>query len=124
MAIYKYMFENRFVKCSLAQNGIMRNAGFMLLCLLIIVDSCSKKSSPTAEAKSPDAAQLFSKNCARCHGATGIEGRAPNLAKLDISKGEMLETITKGSGRMPAFEDNLSQKEIMAVADFVFTLRK
>jgi len=36
----------------------------------------------------------------------------------------MLETITKGSGRMPAFEDNLSQKEIMAVADFVFTLRK
>ena len=93
--------------------------------VLLVIASCTKKAAPTA-AKEPaiDATTLFSQNCARCHGATGVEGRAPNLAKTDDTKNEIVDKIANGAGRMPAFASKLSAKEIDAVADFVVHLKK
>lgn len=91
--------------------------------LLVIIASCSKKTAaPTAERV--DAAALFSNNCARCHGADGATGRAPNLAKIDLTHGEIADQIYNGKGRMPSFKDKLSAREIGAVAEFVAKLKK
>ncbi len=50
--------------------------------------------------------------------------RAPNLTKIDLSKGEIADVINNGKGRMPSFTDKLSVKEIAALAMYVEKLKK
>ena len=104
----------------------MRKVSVVLAITLLVIASCTKKSAPTATASHPaiDGGPLFAQNCARCHGATGTEGRAPNLARGDNSRSEVLDKITNGAGRMPAFAGKLSGAEIDAVAEFVLHLKK
>ena len=110
----------------------MRNFIFFMLVILLTIAGCTKKSVPTVAKETTTVAKedlkagadLYSGNCARCHGATGIEGRAPNLSQTEASKAEVIETITKGQGRMPAFANKLSEKEIAFVANFVASLKK
>ena len=90
--------------------------------LLVLIASCSKKTS--APSSPIDAASLFSGNCARCHGADGASGRAPNLAKLEMSTDEISGIISNGSGKMPQFSDKLSAQEISALTQFVVKLKK
>ncbi|HWB63357.1 MAG TPA: cytochrome c [Chitinophagales bacterium] len=101
----------------------MKKYLFAFCALLIMVASCSKKSNPTKE-KAINAAMLFSNNCARCHGADGMTGRAPNLSKITIDKNTVAQIITNGKGHMPGFEDQLSKPEIAALADWVLALKK
>jgi len=101
----------------------------MIVIVLFTIASCTKKSVPTADKKpvaevAVDGAAVFSQNCARCHGATGVEGRAPNLSHLDYSHDEIVDKVKNGDGRMPAFVNKLSAKEINAVADFALHLKK
>jgi cytochrome c6 len=104
----------------------MRKLSLALIMVLLVIASCTKKSAPTATTIKPaiDGAPLFSQNCARCHGATGTEGRAPNLARGDDSKAEIMDKIANGAGRMPAFASKMSGAEIEAVAEFVLHLKK
>ena len=103
----------------------MKKTVFLIASLLIIIGSCSKKTTATkTKEKRIDAAMVFSNNCSHCHGSDGTNGRAPNLSKTSLTKPELVEIITKGNGHMPAFEDKLSEKEIYAVADFVVGLKK
>jgi len=81
-----------------------------------------KKTEPKEVAI--DGGPIFSQNCARCHGETGVEGRAPNLVLDDFAKNEIADKITYGAGHMPAFVTKLSVKEIDAVAEFVLHLKK
>ena len=108
----------------------MQKMSFAVLAALLVIASCTKKSVPTAAtttvAPHPaiDGGPLYAQNCARCHGATGTEGRAPNLARGDNSRSEILDKVTNGAGRMPAFAGKLSGAEIDAVAEFVLHLKK
>lgn len=103
--------------------------GFKVISLIalfvVAASSCSKKTSaPTTEKKKIDGMAVFSANCARCHGADGMTGRAPNLSQAKGAKADLVNTITMGHGHMPAFEDKLSKDEIDAVADWVLSIRK
>src|ERR1700722_18959549 len=104
----------------------MRKLSVAIVMVLLVIASCTKKSAPTAVTSKPavDGAPLFSQNCARCHGATGTEGRAPNLARGGDSRTEIIDKRTNGSGRMPAFASKMSGSEIEAVAEFVLHLKK
>ena len=110
----------------------MQKLSVIAVLLLFVIASCTKKSVPTtAGTKEPapketvlDGAPLYAQNCAHCHGATGVEGRAPNLKSNDFTKKEMIDQISKGSGRMPAFATKLSAHEIEAVAEFTIHLKK
>ena len=89
----------------------------------MLIASCSKKNSAPA-APAIDASALFTNNCSRCHGATGVEGRAPHLAKVPLSKQQIGDIITHGKGHMPPFNDKLSTREREALSGFVLTLGK
>jgi cytochrome c6 len=87
----------------------------------------------TADARS--ASQLYSKNCATCHGR---DGRAKTFkAKLNharnISDSEWQErvtderifnSITNGKGKMPAYGKKLSEQEIDTLVTYVRSLKK
>ncbi len=112
----------------------MQKLSVVIVLLLLVIASCTKKAVPTAatspkETPSPkvaslDGGPLYAQNCSRCHGASGVEGRAPNLKLNDFTKREIIDQISKGSGRMPAFATKLSANEIGAVAEFVIHLKK
>lgn len=101
----------------------MRQAGFVMVMVLFVVASCTKKSVPTKTA-AIDGGALYRENCARCHGANGTGERGPDLTKTDYGKPELTEAIFNGGGKMPSFGDKLTSKEISAVADFVLHLKK
>lgn len=67
--------------------------------------------------------QIFAENgCGGCHtyepaGSNGSVG--PNLDDADTTFEQAVEQITNGGGGMPAFEGDLTQQEIDAVARFV-----
>ncbi|HZJ03019.1 MAG TPA: cytochrome c, partial [Thermoleophilia bacterium] len=63
--------------------------------------------------------EVFSQNCATCHGAdgTGIDG--PDLTALSLDQATVEETVRTGPGAMTAFEGQLSDEQIQAVADYV-----
>jgi cytochrome c6 len=82
----------------------------------------------------PDAAAIFKKNCAICHGADG-SGQTPagksmharDLRSADVQKksNEELSTIiAEGKGSMPGYKSTLSQADIDALIVFIRELKK
>ena len=64
--------------------------------------------------------QLYQKNCAQCHGDNGGGGIGPALAG-DQNIKDMTYHITqilKGGGGMPAYANQLSDKQIAAIATY------
>lgn len=102
----------------------MRKLTAIAVMVLLVIASCTKKSAPTASEPAIDGAPIYANNCARCHGATGREGRAPDLVESGHSKAEIIETVSNGAGRMPSFTGKLTAKEIDAVAYYVTRLGK
>ncbi len=72
-------------------------------------------------------ATIFRQNCAICHGAEAYgklyDGKpVPSLRFGDAAKksrGEIYQQIKHGKLPMPAFEDQLSEREIQLMVDFV-----
>lgn len=66
--------------------------------------------------------QVFSTNCAGCHGANGQGGAGPKLAGVEaLTKDPTLAhtRVVKGKGGMPSFEGKLKDNEIYAVVNYV-----
>ena|SRR2546426_11773954 len=81
------------------------------------------------------AAELYTKNCASCHGKDGraktLKGKlkhARNLAdgewQGNVSDERIFNSITNGKGKMPAFGKKLSEQEIDSLVPYVRALRK
>ncbi len=98
----------------------MRKAAIATLAILFVIASCTKKSAPAGGTASIDGAAIFSKHCARCHGAQGVkDSRTPNLQTIAISRDQMINSITNGKDHMPAWKDKLSTAQISALADLI-----
>ena len=82
-------------------------------------------ASPYAGGSSGAAADgeaLFTVNCGSCHtlSAAGTSGQVgPNLDEVSLDAAEIESVVRGGLGPMPAFEGQLSDQEIAAVAEFV-----
>lgn len=76
-----------------------------------------------AAAGNPGAgSQIFSQNCAVCHGAQGSgAATGPDLQQPELAQEEeaVVSQIVEGGGGMPAFGEQLSDQEIADVAAFV-----
>ena len=70
-----------------------------------------------------DGAAVFaSAGCGNCHtlAAANASGNVgPNLDELMPSTEQVADQVKSGGGGMPAFEDQLSEEEIQAVAEYV-----
>ncbi|MDO7854677.1 c-type cytochrome [Hymenobacter convexus] len=68
---------------------------------------------------------LFQKNCARCHGANGKKGAngAHDLTKSNLNAFGRTYMVTKGMGKMPAFEKVLTPAEVQQVVAYSLTLK-
>ena len=91
-------------------------------------------SAPIAafsEEESPQA-NIFSTNCARCHGADGrantTKGRKLEATDFtsdwNTDEARGIRIITKGKGDMPAFGKKLSPQQIKAVFEYVRGFKK
>ena len=69
-------------------------------------------------------ASLFTTNCAGCHGAIGVGGKAPalNTDEWKNNSTKVQDITTKGKGGMPAFTGKLSDSQIKAIGDYVASL--
>lgn len=120
----------------------MKKLAIVFICALAIVASCSKKTTapttaaptpppaPTQPAPQPQSAadeatlKLFAQHCGKCHGPTGVEGRAPKLWNMHESKAQIVDIIKNGMGRMPALGGDMSNAEAELLADYVLTIKK
>lgn len=74
-----------------------------------------------------DRPETYDNSCIQCHG-TDLEGRTgpnSNLQQVGakLSREEIITQIKKGGGRMPGFENSLSEEEINELADWLVTLK-
>ena len=79
-----------------------------------------------APAQAPDAAALYAKHCASCHGADRFGGTGPALLPENLErlrKPAAAETIASGrhATQMPAFGSTLGKAEIDALVAFVYS---
>jgi mono/diheme cytochrome c family protein len=70
---------------------------------------------------SRDTAQIYSNNCAQCHGLTGEGQIGPRLRGRLIPKENFLQAVRNGKNRMPAFGDSLSDKLILELWNYLQT---
>jgi mono/diheme cytochrome c family protein len=80
-------------------------------------------STPAATGEKPgDGKLIFTDSCGGCHtlDAAGTKGgTGPNLTTIGLTSGEVAKQVQNGGGGMPAFQDDLTERQISAVAAFV-----
>ena len=80
---------------------------------------------PTSEVRGPDATgeEIYGALCTRCHGNDLSGGVGPALGAgselVDRPDAYVIQTITVGLGRMPAFRNTLSEEQIVSVAEYL-----
>ena len=79
-------------------------------------------TADSAAASAIDAAALYGRRCAGCHGGDGSGGIGPRLAGRVVAAypdpAAQIVVVTDGRGGMPAFGGSLSAEEIAAVVDY------
>ena len=63
--------------------------------------------------------ELFQRRCRLCHGRAAYPGKAPPLRPDRLSPEDIYLRITYGFGRMPAWEDQFSDHERMAITAYM-----
>jgi cytochrome c6 len=90
---------------------------------MLFVLACNRSQSPAKSNAQLVGYKAFQKNCSGCHGADGKSGGAKNLTTSTLDKTAIVQIVTKGKGRMPAYEGKLSTNDIDSIADYLMTLR-
>ena len=85
-----------------------------------------------ASAQAQDAAATYKSKCVACHGADGkgspmgVKLGVHDFSSADVQKqtdAQLTETITKGKGKMPAYEGKLKDPEIKDLVAYIRTLK-
>lgn len=85
-------------------------------------DDAADTAAATGGGAADGAAVFASAGCGGCHTleAAGSSGQTgPNLDELQPSQEQVAAQVREGGGGMPSFEDQLSDEEIDAVAQYV-----
>lgn len=110
------------------------------LCLATLLGVARTAAPPSSQGqqKTPgarDAATLYAKNCATCHGKDGQAktfkakfNHARNFTdaawQQSVSDERLFNSISNGKGKMPTFGKKFSEGEINALVAFVRQLKK
>jgi cytochrome c5 len=121
-----------------AEDQLMRFALVIMTGTLILLFSLLVMAGPSTFHSVPavlDAAQVFSQNCAKCHGkdgrAKGMHAKfvgARNLTDPEwqnrVSDERIFNSINNGKGKMPAFGKKLPEDTVNALVSYVRSLKK
>lgn len=109
----------------------MRQIFFPVALALAGISVCFLPAGVNAQS---DTAKVYKANCALCHAADGsgnsLSGKAlgaKDLASSEVQKkpdAELVEVISKGKGKMPAFGAKLKAGEIQQLVAFVHGMAK
>lgn len=89
-----------------------------------IAQAQRERASASGDASDPKA--VFQSSCASCHTFAAAEASGqigPDLDQSQATLERIAEQIRKGGGGMPAFEGQLSDAQIQALAKYVFENR-
>lgn len=97
--------------------------------LLVVLLACGVIGVCSASAAAQDAAATYKSKCAMCHGADGKGGKmgTKDFASPEIksqSDAQLVEAITKGKGKMPAYGEKLKESEIKDLVTYIRGLAK
>lgn len=101
----------------------------------IVAFAIGAKSLSASSATVRTPAELYSKNCASCHGRDGsagtLKGRHNHARKLNdpewqdrVSDERIFNSIMNGKGKMPGYSRKLSEQEINSLVSHVRGLKK
>lgn len=113
-------------------NCMMRTCCLTFLLVLVLL-TCFAVSANQRKKKQLTAAQLYTRQCASCHGADGraktSKGKFSHARDLtdakwqeDVTDERIFNSIMNGRnvrGNMPAFSDKLNEKEVESLVSFV-----
>ena len=99
----------------------------LTIALAILTSACGGDSVDPSDSTVPpaagSAAEVYSLNCARCHGAALEGGFGPALGAGsrvgDLEDAELIETISEGRNSMPPWGDKLSSEQITDLVAFM-----
>ena len=100
----------------------------LAISLAILATACgggdsTDSSESTAPPAAGSAAEVYSANCARCHGAALEGGFGPALGagsrSDDLDDAELTGIITDGRNSMPSWGDKLQPEQITDLVTFV-----
>lgn len=128
----------RFGQCGLLEASFLT----VVLCLssLVVLTRAARPGRPSSESQASslstqDAAALYSKHCATCHGKDGraktfkarLNG-ARNLTdaawQTEASDERIFNSVMNGRGKMPSFKKKLSQAEIESLVPVVRAFKR
>jgi cytochrome c6 len=92
-------------------------------------------STESYDASARSANELYSRNCASCHGNNGrsktIKGKLKHARDLTdsawqarVSDERIFNSITNGKGKMPSYSKKLTEQEIDSLVGYVRALKK
>ena len=114
---------------------------FLLVALLVAAAASTNLlaahslSVGNANAPAQNAAPLYTKHCASCHGKDGrsktIKGKMKHARDLTdrewqdkVSDERIFNSINNGKGKMPGYAKKLSDEQIESLATYVRSLKK
>lgn len=113
----------------MTRNTVLAVAGLVALALAA--------ATADAQTPAPDGAQLYARNCASCHGATGAPSAAmlrsmPALPDLSnprtmaaLADSTLVNVVTNGKGRaMPAYRTRLTPEQVRLIVAHMRTLSR
>lgn len=93
--------------------------------LLLFVNEPNDGGGGGGGTAQPPGAELYSSNCATCHGATGQGSVGPRLADVVVGRypdaADEIAVVASGRNSMPSFSGRLSADEIREVVEYTRT---
>jgi mono/diheme cytochrome c family protein len=98
-----------------SRHGLERRGVYTLLglALLLMAAACRTGRPPESTER------VYTLHCLGCHGARGEGTWGSNIQGLKSPVSEIARVISKGEGKMPAYEGHLTEAEITALANYV-----
>ena len=96
----------------------------LVICVLITTSAAPVMGSSTDNIART--LQLYNTHCAECHNAKRLGAMGPALLPGNLKrlrKNDAVDVITNGRAatQMPAFADKLSEKDVMALVEYIYT---
>ena len=127
---------SRNVRDNRSRSTILNKSTFAVFILVVIgALAIAANSIPASSAKGRTAAELYSRNCASCHGRDGgaktMKARSNHARKLNdsewqdrVSDERIFNSIMNGKGKMPGYSRKLSEQEINSLVSYVRGLKR